>query len=164
MAIANLVLTAKLSADITKSLTDGSVAKLAYDKGLFNDLPADADLLYTNGYSIATASSQSLDLSASLADAVGNSCVFAKVYAVFVKNLATATGRNIQIGGDSNHVPLFGAPADFLTVGPKGVLLVCNCLDGWTVTAGTGDILKIANSAGGQTIPVAVAVLGKAAA
>jgi hypothetical protein len=164
MALTNLILTAKLAAEISNALPDGSIAKLAYDKGLFQDVPSDADLLFTNGYSIATSSSQTIDLSGSLLDALGTTNVFAKVYAVFVKNLATLTGRNIQIGGDSAHVPIFGATNDLITIGPKGVLLAANCLDGWAVTATTGDILKIANSAGGQTIPVAVAVLGKAAA
>ncbi|AMV18259.1 hypothetical protein [Planctomyces sp. SH-PL14] len=161
--LSNLRISAQIAATLSASRVDGSAPKVDYNAGLFKKVPSDANLLYTNGFAIPTANSQSLDLSGSLLDALGVSCVFAKVYAVEIVNLSTTTGQNIQIGGDTNHVPLFGAPADYLTIGPNGVFLAANCLDGWTVTASTGDVIKIANSAGGQTINVAVAILGKTA-
>lgn len=161
MAVEDLKILAQLAATLKKTMADGQTPKLEYAKGLSRVSPTDANLLYTNGFSIATSSSQSLDLSGSLADALGTTNVFSKVYAVLIQNLSVTTGQNIQIGGDSNHVPIFGAGADYATIGPGGFFYVTSTIDGWTVTAGTGDILKIANSAGGQTISVAVAVLGK---
>lgn len=161
MVVSKLTIVSQIKATLSKTLADGSVPSLDYLAGLFQEIPSDANLLFVNGYSISSAGSQSLDLSGSLTDVFGDACVFSKVYSVLVINLSTVTAKVIQVGGDTNHVPIFGAGADYVIVGPKGAVHVSNCLDGWTVTAGTGDIVKIANPGGGTAISVAVAVLGK---
>jgi hypothetical protein len=160
MGLSNLQVNMSLAALISKSLGDGTVVSSNY-KRAFAEIPTDANLLFVNGYTIATSSSQSLDLAGGVMDAFGTTMTFAKVYGILVVNLATVAGRKITVGGDTNHVPIFGAGADFMNVGPKGALQLMDVLDGITVTGGTGDVLKISNAAGGQDISVAVAVLGK---
>jgi hypothetical protein len=161
VVVSKLKITTQIKATISKVLADGSVPALDYAAGLFEEVPSDANLLYVNGFSIASGGSQSLDLSGSLEDLFGDACVFAKVYSLLVINLATATTKVVHVGGDSNHLPIFGAGADYAIVGPKGAFQVSSCLDGWTVTAGTGDIVKVANPGGGTAISVAIAILGK---
>lgn len=160
MALSSLQITMSLAALISKTLGDGTIVSSNY-KRAFAEIPTDANLLFVNGYTIATSANQSLDLAGGVTDAFGATLTFAKVYGILVVNLATVTGRKITVGGDTNSLPFCGAAADFVTVGPKGAFQLVDALDGITVTAGTGDILKISNSAGGQDISVAVAVLGK---
>jgi hypothetical protein len=54
----------------------------------------------------------------------------------------------MYVGGDANSVPVFGAAADFAKIGPQGFFLAVNPVDGWTVTAATGDVVEVNHNAG----------------
>jgi hypothetical protein len=69
---------------------------------------------------------------------------FTKLHGILVENKhATQT---ITVGGDANSVPIFGDPADTVTIGPGGCFLLDYGGDGYAVTAGTGDILQVVGS------------------
>lgn len=161
MSIANLIIQSQHTALISKTMADGSIVQSDYKRGKFIDIPSDANLFFNNGYTIADASIQSLDLSGGVADQFGVTMTFSKVYSIWIANLETGTGKIIGLGGDTNHVPFFSATNDVLKAGPKGCIHLSSVVDGYAVTASTGDIVKIANIAGGAAINVAVAIVGK---
>lgn len=161
MSLSNIKVLIQLKGTLSKIMTDGSVPSLNYVEGLFQNIPSDANLLYTNGHTIASSGTVSLDLSGSLIDAVGNSCVFSKVYAVLVINTAVLTGKNLEVGGDTASFPFLHAAAQAAKLGPSGCFFLASMLDGYAVTATTADILLISNVGGGASITAAVAVLGK---
>ena len=78
-----------------------------------------------------------------------------KLVAVHTKN--TTSGQQWQIGGDANSVPLFGAAADYLKLGPEGLLLWVDPIDGIASTASTGDIIQVAPPAAAAVAEVVVA-------
>ena len=162
MEVSKLKITAQIAATLKKTLGDGSQPALEYALGLFSTVPDDANLLFVNGYSIASGGSQSLDLSGSLEDCFGDAMVFSKVYGILVLNKVATTGKVLQLGADANHLPIINDKTKYETIGPSGCYMKVDPVDGITVTAGTGDILKIANPGGGTAIDVAVAILGKA--
>lgn len=159
MALTGYSVSGKVAGKITKTHADGSQQ---FDDFSFPILltPSDADLLFHNQYSIAGSGSQNIDLSGALTDAVGQSCVFSKVYAVMIY-VTTATPGTIVNIGNSNFLTWLGATGDLVKLGPTGLLILANTIDGYAVTASTGDILTIANP-GGSGVTVKVAILGKA--
>jgi hypothetical protein len=77
-------------------------------------------------------------------DSFGNaSQAIAKARVVCFRSETTTSGQSFQVGGDSASGPVFGAAADYAIVGPDGLFLLVNPIDGYTVTATTGDIVQI---------------------
>lgn len=74
---------------------------------------------------------------------------FARLQAVFVVN--THATQTLIIGGDANSVPIFGAAAHTISIGPGGLFAWDFGADGVAVTAGTGDIVQIEGSAADTT-------------
>jgi hypothetical protein len=62
------------------------------------------------------------------------------------KNLDTDTGDNLTIGGASSNqlVNWVSNGPDEVVVGPGGLFLLISPVDGYGVTASTGDLLKLA--------------------
>jgi hypothetical protein len=105
-----------------------------------------ADLVWHDKITVAGSGSQDIDLSGTLTNALGVSCVFAKVKEIFIENLSAT--KTLTIFGDANSVGILGAAVQTLILKPSGKLYLSAPLDGYTVTAATGDILQIANEAG----------------
>ena len=162
MEVANTRIVSQISATVSFERADGSRPTLDYTQGKFQQVPADADLLFSNAFDIASGANLDIDLVGGVEDQFGNAITFAKVYGILVINNATEAGHNIAVGGSTNSVPLMASATQAISpVGP-GAVHLSNILPGWTVTAGTGDILRVSNIAGGESINVTVAVLGKA--
>jgi hypothetical protein len=110
--------------------------------------------------SLAASTSDSWDLSGSLTDSLGTTVVFTKMKLIYIF-AAAANVNNVVLGNDTNHVPIFGAVTHSVAVLPGNVLcLTNNSAAGWTVTAGTGDIIKITNSGAGTAVVYDIAILG----
>lgn len=73
----------------------------------------------------------------------------------------TGSAGNIVMGGDANAVPLFGATTHTEIIPPGGFSLKWLGPAGIGVTAGTGDILQLAASAG--TVPGRLLLAGRSA-
>ena len=155
-----LKITARLSAKLTKSVSDGSSPVHDFQAAIFSGAPTDANLLYNDRLTISNCGATDLDLAGSLENQIGETLTFAKVYGIYVHNRSSTASDKVHIGGDANSVPIFGAVADYLIIGPGGCLLAIDPTDGWTVTASTGDIIEISNP-GGNDIDCDVAILGK---
>lgn len=120
-----------------------------------------ADLAYANTISLAASATTTLDLAGSLADAFGNTLTFAKVKGIFVQCPATNVG-SVQIGGNASNAfngPLGGTTPKLATM-PGGVTSLVHPGAGWTVTAGSGDVLKLTNTDAVNAASASVVIWG----
>ncbi len=138
----------------------------AYVKALADGTGADqANVLFTDTRTLSASATEDLDLAGALANALGGSAVFAKVKAVLVTASASNTNNVNVTRPASNGVPLFLAASDGVAVPPGGAFMLAGpgtaglC----SVTAGTGDLLTLTNSAGSTSVTYSVAILGTSA-
>ena len=109
-----------------------------------------------------TATSETLDLTGSLTSRInGQSLALVEVCIIGIYNTSTTSTNLLKIGGGSNVVPIFDNSTDIITCGPSSPFLWANIVDGVTVTAATGDLLKI--DAGAFTITYDVILIGRSA-
>lgn len=114
-----------------------------------------------------TATSEDLDLAGVLTSQLdGSTVTFVEIGGIFIYNKATAAASRLSVGGASAnqaYVGLFAANNDIVKVGALGSFQWVAPLDGGglTVTAGTGDTLKI--DAGAATITYQIILLGRSA-
>jgi hypothetical protein len=112
--------------------------------------------------SISASSTEDLDLAGSLTDAFGATITFTAVKGIYVF-AATANTNNVEVGGAAANTFLwFKDATDIQVVTPGGVYLSTRPGTGATVTAGTGDILKVANSGAGTSVTYDIAIFGLA--
>lgn len=98
---------------------------------------------YSDITTLSAASATSYDLAAGVTDAQGAAITMSKLGFILAENRSSNAGDIIRIGGNTNAVPVFGGATQYLNLGAGGFALVVNPIDGWTVTAGTGDILDV---------------------
>jgi hypothetical protein len=84
-----------------------------------------------------------LDVNTYTDDFGQSKAIAGKMRLLAVRTHNTGTGEQWQVGGDTNSIPVFGAAPDYLKLGPNGLLLWVDPIDGITCTAGTGDIMQI---------------------
>jgi hypothetical protein len=90
------------------------------------------------------AAAQDLDLSGSTFTTPGGTAWTAAELGILgVVNKSQTSGHLIKVLGDANSVPLLNTAATYMTLGPDSLFLVVNPIDGWTITAGTGDIVQL---------------------
>ena len=127
-----------------------------------------ADRLWYDEREVAASSNDDLDLTALPRTLFGNalSVEFAKIKAILVINLSTTSGDVLRVGGagsGSAFAAPFAGDADAqVEAPPESPLLLVNRGDGWTVTAGTGDILRIQNTAA-SPVSYRIAIIGTSA-
>lgn len=122
------------------------------------------DLEYRAQRTLAVSANEDLDLAGALADAFGSTLTFVKVRGIYIKAAAGNTNSVIIKPASSNgFTGPFGAATHTITL-PKGGIFIATAPDaGWTVTAGTGDKINIANSAGSTTVTYDIHVIGASA-
>lgn len=122
-----------------------------------------ADKVFADTRTLAASTTEDLDLAGSLLDINGLAFTPAKVKAIFIKAAAGNT-NDVHVGGDANGLAgLFGAVADFIVIKPGGAFLWVAPSGGLTVTAGTGDILQVANSGSGTGVDYSIVIVGATA-
>lgn len=123
-----------------------------------------ADLMYEAAINIAASSTSVLDLAGSLVDAFGNTITFARIKAIII--MADSTNVNdIVVGNTAANQftgPLGGA-THTVACPPGGFLAMGAPATGWTVTAATGDNLKLANSSSGSAVTGKLIIIGGSA-
>lgn len=141
---------ANLAKTLTLALTNGTSSN-------------QADLLY-EGSGTVDSTGSALDLAGSLTDPLGSTLTFVEVVAILIVNTETATTRNLLIGGAAANAfaTPFADSSDKLSLGSGGILLLTSPVDGWAVTAGTGDQLKLA-AGGAYTVGYAIVLIGRSA-
>jgi hypothetical protein len=123
-----------------------------------------ADLLFTDTRTLAASGTEDLDLAGSLVDAFGATLTFARIKAIMVTALLGNT-NNVNVSRTtSNGVPLFLAATDGIPVRPGGLFVwVAPDATGIAVTAGTGDLITIANSGGTTGVTYDIVIIGASA-
>jgi hypothetical protein len=121
-----------------------------------------ADLAFVDERTLASNTSEEIDLAGVLSSVFGATLTFAEVMTVLVESVSANT-TNLTIGNATSNgfVGWFGAAAHTETVKPGGAILHHDPA-GWPVTASTGDLLKISN-ASGASATYRIAILGRSA-
>lgn len=151
-------LTAELSASLAWVFRDeldlstvADMAALSYDRSLPDGTGADqADKIWHATRTLGASSHDDLDLTALARTLFGASLSIglAKVKALLVINTSTTAGEKLLVGGaaaDAFAAPFNGDATSVVEVGPDSALLLANKKDGWAVTGGSSDVLRIAN-------------------
>jgi len=123
-----------------------------------------ADLLFTDQRTLAASATEDLDLAGSLTDALGATLNFVKVKAIMI-SAAAANTNNVEVtpGAANGFLGPFADASDQLDIPPGGRIYLEAPVSGWTVTAGTGDLLTITNSAGSTGVTYDVIIVGASA-
>ena len=122
-----------------------------------------SDLVWSDTRSLA-ATSESIDLAVTLTSQLTGAVVtFAKVKAILIRNNTATTLHKLIVGGAAANqfINWVGDATDKIHVGPSGVFLLTSPVDGFAVTAATGDILKI--DSGALTISYTIVIIGTSA-
>lgn len=94
------------------------------------------------------ATNESFDLDAgTITDSYGTGLVFTKIKLLYIRNKSTTTAQTLTLTGDFLTQAGFGAAAGGLIIGPGGLLCLDNPIDGYSITAGTGDVITVTNAA-----------------
>lgn len=122
-----------------------------------------ADTIFHDRRTIAASGSDDLDLAGSLTNSFGAAATFADVRLILVA-AASSNTNNVIVGGDANALLFGGAAAHTVTIRPGGLfLLAARDATAYAVTASTGDILQIANSAGSTEVVYDIVIIGASA-
>lgn len=166
MTTLNASVAIKVSAQFENALDVGAAEyPLEYGPGwVFTNGNAanQASQVFTDTRTLAASASEDLDLNGTLLNAFGQTVNFTKVRALIIQAAAGNTNNVIVGGAAANQfASMFGAATHTLIIRPGGaVALIAPDTTGYTVTAATGDLLKIANSAAGSTVDYTITVIG----
>lgn len=122
-----------------------------------------ANLVYADRFTITASGSQAIDLAGGgLLGPDGLALAsFARIKGVAVQADANNTNNINVVRDGTNGVPLFLALGDGIPVLPNGIFLwVAPSAAGIAVTAGTGDLLNLVNSAGGTSVTGDICIIG----
>lgn len=164
-ALLKVVLNAKQtkSADFEEALSsiDASLSQQFTDGTGANQ----ADRIFKDTRTLTASATESLDLNGGgLTDIYGAALAFARVKAVIVKAASGNTNDVQWTRPAANGVPVFMAAGDGLAIRPGGVgLWMAPDATGVAVTAGTGDLVTLTNSAGSTSVTYDIVIIGASA-
>lgn len=92
------------------------------------------------------ATNESHDLN-TMTDSFGATLNFLKVKFLYVKNKSTTTVQTLTLTGDFLTQAGVGVAAGGFVLGPSGIYMLDNPIDGYTVTATTADVITLTNAA-----------------
>jgi hypothetical protein len=135
-----------------------------------------SNITWADTRALALSTSETLDLSSggsggtALTNAFGVAVLFAKIKLLCIVNssdlLATPTTADLVVGKATSNawVGPFDAGTDTITIPAGGVLLLSTpSANGWPVTAGSADCLKIDNIDGAQASQYNIIIIGESA-
>lgn len=136
------------------SLTDGTTA-------------GKADKVFHDTRTLSASGTEDIDLSGVLTDPLGVTLSFVKIKALII-SAAAANTNNVIVGGASSNgfISWVGGATHTVTVRPGATLaLIAGAADstGYSVTAATADLLKLANSSSGTGVTFDLIVIGTSA-
>lgn len=145
----------------TFEMKDGNIVAATITTGTGN---GQADTVFADQRTLAASANEDLDLSGALVDPLGAAAGFAEVCAIEIRAAAGNT-NNVVVGGAGSNAFIgpFGANTHTIAIPPGGCLVLHHPGAGWAVTAGTGDLLRIANGGSGTGVTYDIVVLGRSA-
>jgi hypothetical protein len=120
------------------------------------------DLSFGKSFTLSASATNTHDVAGSLVDGLGNTLTMAEVVGVLIYNTTLTTGSYLTVGADTNALINMLNAAGTVRVGPGGVFLCYSPVDGFAVTASTGDIIKVVNAGVGSTT-YSLAIIGRSA-
>ncbi|MCH8992603.1 MAG: hypothetical protein IIA44_12770 [Acidobacteria bacterium] len=142
-------------------------AKLEYSEGFADGTSANqVDKLWHDERTLTSGFGENLDLTA-LTNVIFGSTVtitFVKVKAVLIINMSTTSGDDLLVGGagfsaDAWSPPFNGDQNAKVSVPAGSTLLLVNKIDGWAVTDGSDDKLRVENTSG-NSVNYRIAIVG----
>jgi len=136
-----------------------------YEKNLADGTGDDqVDKIWHDQRVLGAATNDDLDLTALTNTLFGSTITinFAKVKSVLIVNTSTTSGDELRVGAaasDPFTPPFNGGATSVVEVGADSALLLSSNKDGWTVTGGSSDVLRIANP-GGNSITYNIVIVG----
>lgn len=124
----------------------------------------ESDMVYSVSTTVGTGAPDNYDLAGSLASLLtGSTLTYAEVTAVVVINESTTPGESISVGGGiTNPISsMWGAAGDLAVVGPGGVFVLTSPIDGYSITGGSADILRINTTA--ASVGYRLIIIGRSA-
>lgn len=123
-----------------------------------------ANLMFSDRRTVAASSNEDIDLAGALSDAFGASITAAEIVAIFV-GAAAANVNNVQVTRPASNgfIGPFLAAGDGVSVKP-GEWAAFVSQSGWAVTAGTGDLLNVANSSSGSSVTYDIVIVARTVA
>jgi hypothetical protein len=124
-----------------------------------------ADKIFSDTRTLAASDTENLDLAGVLTDAFGDLLTFVKVKVIKVFAAVANTNNVILTIGNGGENQFIG-PVDVevnISIPPGGQLLLTAPAAGWTVTAGTGDIIVVTNGGAGTSVQYDVVIIGTSA-
>lgn len=143
--------------DLAHTARPGATISLASGTGANQ-----ANAMFADTRTLTASSTENLDLAGVLTDAFGATLTFTKIKAILVM-AASGNTNNVILGGAASNafVNWVGDATDTVVVRPGGCfMLVAPDSTAYAVTAGTGDILKVANSAGSTSVTYTIVIIG----
>jgi hypothetical protein len=141
---------ANLQRSYGASLTDGAAAGMA-------------NVAWWSSRTLTASSTETLDFAGTLLDRFGAVITFARLKVLVVYALPTNTNNVIIGGGTTTFTGLFGATTHTTILRPGTVWsVVTGVADaiGYAVTAGSTDLLQVANSSSGSSVVYEIAAIG----
>lgn len=138
-----------LSKDYSINLGDGNGAN-------------QANQVFHDSRTLAASASEELDLAGGLTNGLGATVTFTKIKALLIR-ASSGNTNDVLVGGAAANgfIAPFGDATDVIKVKPGGTLfLAAPDAAGYAVTAATGDLLKVANSAAGSGVTYEIVLIG----
>jgi hypothetical protein len=135
------------------SLTDGTGAGAA-------------DRLYEAQATIAASGTSDLDLAGVLTDVFGATLTFVRIKGLYIAASAANTNNVVVGAAATNQWATLLNTTGTIQIRPGAcALFIAGSADtvGWTVTGGTGDLLRIANGGAGTSVTYDIAIIGASA-
>lgn len=125
-----------------------------------------ADLRFADTRTLAASATEDLDLAGVLLSAFGSALTFVRVKGIFIA-AASGNANNVVVGNATSNAwaGLLNATGT-LTLRPGATFAaMAGSTDatGMAVTAGTGDLLKVANSGAGTSVTYDIVIIGASA-
>ncbi|MHC5259905.1 hypothetical protein ACYSUO_18665 [Streptomyces sp. UC4497] len=124
-----------------------------------------ADRVFHDRRTLAASATEDLDLAGVLLDAFGATITFVRVKGLFI-SAAAANTNNVVVGAATNAWATLLSATGTLTLRPGasvGAMAGPADTTAYAVTAGTADLLKIANSGAGSTVSYDIVIVGSSA-
>ncbi len=165
MTISNTVVSAGVKGSVTSSPDIGSLnyainfaSSLTFENGTGAN---QANMIFADTRTLSASATEDLDLAGGLTSALGVTLTFTKIKAIIITAAAGNTNAVNITRPAANGVPIFIAAGDGISLTPGGIFAAAlpNAA-GVTVTAGTGDLLTLTNSAGTTPVTYNIVIVG----
>jgi hypothetical protein len=124
----------------------------------------EANILFADSRTLAASANEDLDLAGVLTNAFGATIAAAEVVAIFISAAEGNTNSvSVTRPASNGFAGPFLAAGDGVSVKP-GEFTFFASQSGWAVTAGTGDLINVANSGAGTSVTYDIVIIARTVA